>query len=60
EFARGLFASENVTVLPGQYLSRESHGINPGSHHIRLALVASVAETIDAAQRIKHFIASHS
>lgn len=60
EFARGLFASENVTVLPGQYLSRDSHGINPGSHHIRLALVASVAETLDAAQRIKHFIASHS
>jgi N-succinyldiaminopimelate aminotransferase len=60
EFARELFASENVTVLPGQYLSRDSHGINPGRNHIRLALVASVAETIDAAQRIKHFIASHS
>ena len=60
EFARNLFASENVTVLPGQYLSRASHGINPGSHHIRLALVASVTETIEAAQRIKHFIESHS
>lgn len=60
EFARNLFASENVTVLPGQYLSRDSHGINPGSNHIRLALVAGVAETIEAAQRIKHFIESNS
>ena len=59
-FARDLFAHENVSVLPGQYLSRLSHGINPGSGHIRLALVASVEETICAAQRIKHFIETHS
>jgi len=60
EFTRNLFASENVTVLPGQYLSRDSHGLNPGSQHIRMALVASVAETIEAAQRMKHFIETHS
>jgi N-succinyldiaminopimelate aminotransferase len=58
EFARQLFAQENVTVLPGSYLSREVDGINPGKNHVRLALVASVDECIEAAQRIKNFINS--
>lgn len=58
EFAQRLFATENVTVLPGSYLSRESAGINPGQNHVRIALVAPLAECIDAAQRIKNFINS--
>ena len=58
EFARGLFAQQNVTVLPGQYLSRTSDGINPGENHIRMALVATVEETVEAAHRIKQFIDS--
>jgi N-succinyldiaminopimelate aminotransferase len=33
-------------------------GINPGKNHVRLALVASVDECIEAAQRIKNFINS--
>ncbi len=57
-FAQQLFAQENVTVLPGSYLSREVGGINPGRHHVRLALVASVEECREAVQRIKHFINS--
>jgi len=56
EFARGLFALENVTVLPGSFLSREAHGINPGENHVRMALVAPLADCIDAAYRIKNFI----
>ena len=56
EFAQQLFAAENITVLPGQYLSRISEGINPGENHIRTALVATVEETVEAAQRMKHFI----
>jgi N-succinyldiaminopimelate aminotransferase len=55
-FARELFASQNVTVLPGGYLSREAHGINPGKNHVRMALVAPLAECIDAANRIKEFV----
>ena len=55
-FAKDLFAQQNVTVLPGSYLSRESHGINPGKNHVRLALVASLDECITAAKRIKHYI----
>jgi N-succinyldiaminopimelate aminotransferase len=56
EFAQRLFAQENVTVLPGSYLSRAAHGINPGTDHVRIALVAPLAECIEAAQRIKNFI----
>jgi N-succinyldiaminopimelate aminotransferase len=58
EFAQQLFARHNVTVLPGQYLSRDSDGINPGTNHIRMALVATVDETVEAARRIVQFIKS--
>ena len=56
EFAQQLFAQENVTVLPGRYLSRETNGVNPGKNHVRMALVALLEECIDAAHRIKNFI----
>jgi len=56
DFTRRLFTRQNVTVLPGSYLSREVNGKNPGSNHVRMALVAPVDECIDAANRIKHFI----
>ncbi|MCK5661867.1 MAG: succinyldiaminopimelate transaminase, partial [Thiotrichaceae bacterium] len=56
EFAQKIFAQENITVLPGSFLSREAHGVNPGKNHVRLALVAPVPECIEAAHRIKNFI----
>lgn len=56
EFAKNLFEQQNVTVLPGSYLSRESNGINPGKNHIRMALVAPLDECIIAANRIKQYI----
>ena len=56
DFAQRLFEQENITVLPGSYLSREAHGTNPGKNHVRIALVAPLEECIDAANRIKHFI----
>ncbi len=58
EFAQRLFAEQNVTVLPGSYLSRQAHYINPGSNHVRMALVAPLEECIDAANRIKKLINS--
>ena len=51
-----LFAEQNITVLPGRYLSREADGINPGAQHVRMALVASYDECIEAAQRIRQFL----
>lgn len=57
-FAQQLYAQQHVTVLPGSYLSRTVSGHNPGEHRVRMALVAPVAECIDAAQRIRTFIES--
>ena len=57
-FARELFAQQNVTVLPGRYLSREVAGRNPGAGHVRMALVAPIDECVEAAQRIKTFVNS--
>jgi len=55
-FAHDLYQQQNVTVLPGCYLSREDDGINPGKNHVRLALVAPLDECLNAAQRIKTYI----
>jgi len=57
-FAQQLFAQQHVTVLPGSYLSRTIDGTNPGQNRVRMALVASVEECIEAAERIKHFVQS--
>ena len=58
QFARELFSQQNVTVLPGRYLSREMNGVNPGSDHCRIALVAPIDECIEGAERIRLFAAS--
>ena len=55
-FAQNLYAQQNVTVLPGQFLSRESATGNPGENYVRMALVAPVDECIDAANRIKSYL----
>ena len=54
-FARQLLAEQNVIVLPGSYLSRDTAYGNPGQDHIRMALVAPLDECIDAAYRIRAF-----
>lgn len=58
DFARGLLARYNVTVLPGSYLSRAAHGMNPGQNRVRLALVAPLEDCIEAARRMKSYIVS--
>ncbi|THF55949.1 succinyldiaminopimelate transaminase [Pseudothauera rhizosphaerae] len=55
EFARRLQAEYNVTVLPGSFLAREAHGINPGADYVRIALVAEPGECLEAAERIAAF-----
>lgn len=60
-FARDLFAQQNVTVVPGRYLSRDAltadgRTINPGENRLRMALVAPLEECIEAAQRIRRFV----
>jgi len=57
-FAQKLFEQQHITVLPGQYLSRDTENGNPGKNHVRMALVASVEECEDAAHRLKAFAQS--
>jgi N-succinyldiaminopimelate aminotransferase len=57
-FARELLRQYNVLVLPGSFLARDAHGANPGRNHVRVALVAPLAECVDAAQRISRLARS--
>jgi N-succinyldiaminopimelate aminotransferase len=57
-FAQQLYRDYNVSVLPGSFLAREAHGVNPGANFIRLALVANLDETLEAARRITEFTRS--
>lgn len=56
EFCQKLYQQQNVLVLPGQFLSRQAHGINPGENRVRMALVASPEQCLEAAMRIKQFV----
>ncbi|WP_133492550.1 succinyldiaminopimelate transaminase [Alcanivorax sp. 24] len=55
-FARQLKAEENVTVLPGRYLSRTVDGRNPGSNRVRMALVAELDQCVEGAERMRALI----
>lgn len=56
-FTRRLYAETHVSVLPGSYMGRVgSSDTNPGRGRLRLALVAEVEATAEAARRIRHFI----
>ena len=55
-FVRDLYGRTGVTVLPGSFLARDAHGVNPGENRVRLALVAPLAECVQAAERIAHFV----
>ena len=55
-FTRDLFATRNVTVLPGSYLARATSATNPGAGRVRISLVPGVAQCIEAAGRIAAFM----
>ncbi|WP_028358175.1 succinyldiaminopimelate transaminase [Brackiella oedipodis] len=55
-FVRDLYQQCKVTVLPGSYLARTAHGVNPGHQRVRIALVASLEECIEGAQRLADFV----
>ena len=54
-FARELLAHTNVAVLPGSYLGREAHGMNPGRGRVRIALVPEFDACVEAATRMVAF-----
>ncbi len=51
-FCRELLEHYNVLVLPGSFLAREQLGVNPGAGYVRLALVDSQDQCLEAARRI--------
>jgi N-succinyldiaminopimelate aminotransferase len=55
EFVRRLQHEYNVLALPGSYLGREVHGVNPGRNHVRMALVAPLAECVEGIERTMQF-----
>jgi len=56
DFAQKLYQQQNITVLPGSYLSRDTTAGNPGNGRVRIALVAPEAACIEAAERIVQFM----
>ncbi len=56
QFTRELFARQNITLLPGSYLARDTASGNPGAGRVRISLVPGVAQCVEAAERIAHFL----
>ena len=52
-FTRQLFERQHVTVLPGSYIARDTPHGNPGRGRVRISLVATVPECVEAAERIR-------
>jgi N-succinyldiaminopimelate aminotransferase len=55
-FARELFIARNITVLPGTFLARDAHGVNPGLGHVRVAWVAPYADCLGAAEALADWL----
>lgn len=57
-FARELYATQNLTLLPGNYLSRPTASGDPGKNRVRISLVPPLAECVDAMKRIRSYVES--
>ncbi|HWW22197.1 MAG TPA: succinyldiaminopimelate transaminase [Steroidobacteraceae bacterium] len=55
-FARALYERTHLTILPGSYLAREHAGENPGRGRVRISLVPTIEQCVEAAQRLRDFI----
>ena len=55
-FAQKLYQQQNITVLPGSFLARETPAGNPGKGFVRVALVPPLSDCIEAANRIRTFV----
>jgi N-succinyldiaminopimelate aminotransferase len=55
DFVRDLMHYYNVVLLPGSYLARIAQGVNPGAGFVRMALVAPLADCLEAVERIRSF-----
>lgn len=57
DLAVKLYQEFNITVLPGSFLARTAHDVNPGQGFVRLALVATLDECLAATKRIQTALA---
>lgn len=55
-FTQELYRRQNISIMPGSFLSRTVDGINPGANFVRIALVSSIEECREALIRIKSII----
>jgi len=55
-FTRQLFERQHVTVLPGSYIARDTPEGNPGRDRVRISLVATAPECVEAANRIRDYV----
>ncbi|MCP1313763.1 succinyldiaminopimelate transaminase [Halomonas sp. 707D7] len=56
-FTQRLYQEEHVSVLPGSLMGRDNaQGVNPGAGRLRLALVAELEPTLEAARRLRRMI----
>lgn len=53
---RKLLTEAHLRVVPGRYLARVQDGANPGTNHLRLSLVTSLADCKQAAQRLRQVL----
>lgn len=53
KFAKHLMEKAHIQVLPGRYLSRDTEQGNPGENHVRMALVAGLAQCEEVVRRLK-------
>lgn len=57
EFAKKLLQKQiAVVTTPGEWISANFNGINPGKNYVRFALVPTIEETREAAERIKGYL----
>jgi len=56
-FCRELLRQQNVTVMPGTFLARDTDQGNPGAGHVRVAWVATREDCVEAAERLAAFAA---
>jgi N-succinyldiaminopimelate aminotransferase len=56
-FTRALFEHTHLTILPGSFLARDAHGENPGRGRVRISLVPALEQCVEAALRLRDFIA---
>lgn len=56
KFARMLMEKAHIKVLAGRYLSRDTAQGNPGQNHVRMALVADLAECEQVVERLKKIL----